>query len=321
MAKKKLYVCVSLDVEEEGLFSGAYPGREATVANVARLRLLEPLYRDLGFPLTLFCSWQVFQNPAALKTLDFMRANCGAEIGAHLHHWSTPPFTEDDPCPPMRTHLLPKDLFRACLDNLLETAAAYLGHPARSFRMGRWDLKRPLLEELAARSIKVDSSICPLRKFSGGADHFLAPAAPYRVSFPDRLSLIELPITQISILPSINRLWHRLTRKNSLCDLFHFFGAASPNPLWHSPAVMRMAAILHTMRHGQILNLFWHSSEMLPGASPHIPNEASANRLLDKIWGFCSWLTRHFDVTPITIGQVPELPMSFPTLTPDSGDW
>lgn len=54
--KKNLAVCISLDVEEEGLFSGSYQAWNCSVTNVQRLRKLEPLCRELGFPLTLLCT-------------------------------------------------------------------------------------------------------------------------------------------------------------------------------------------------------------------------------------------------------------------------
>lgn len=49
-----LRVIVSLDVEEEGLFSGRYAATGCGVRNVALLRELAPLTQELGFPLTLF---------------------------------------------------------------------------------------------------------------------------------------------------------------------------------------------------------------------------------------------------------------------------
>ena len=84
---------ISLDVEEEGLFSGRYP-RESAVTNVAELRRLEFIPRDFGFPLTLLVSYRVARDPAACEVLARWRDLHGAEIGVHLHPWSTPPFAD-----------------------------------------------------------------------------------------------------------------------------------------------------------------------------------------------------------------------------------
>ena len=60
-----LRVVVSLDVEEEGLFSGHYATSGCGVSNVSLLPRLAPLSRDLGFPLTLFCAHTVFADAEA----------------------------------------------------------------------------------------------------------------------------------------------------------------------------------------------------------------------------------------------------------------
>lgn len=326
MSKKKdLVVCVSLDVEEEGLFSGRYPSRDCTVKNVSRLRALEPLSHEFGLPPTLFCAHSVFTDRAARASLEYMRDRCGAEIGAHLHHWSTPPFSPEGALAagePTRTHLLEPDLLEKRLETLLAAGRDFHGAPLRSFRMGRWDLKSPLRGLLARHGILVDSSICPLRIFKNGADHFLAPADPWRTED----GLIEAPITQIPVLPGLPRLWRRLAARNTaLLDRYHFFGALSANPFWHAPALMRLCARLHSARGGSVLSLFWHSSEMMPGASPRMPDEAAAKKFLKNIFAFCAWLRENFNVLGLTYSQLHAAApaLNFPTLGRGSemGDW
>ena len=53
MRRKTLAVAVTLDVEEEGLFSGSYPRDGAGLANIPELRRLEFLPAEFGLPLTL----------------------------------------------------------------------------------------------------------------------------------------------------------------------------------------------------------------------------------------------------------------------------
>lgn len=320
----KFYVCISLDVEEEGLFSGSYATRNVSVANVALLNKLAPLSRDLGFPLTLYCAYAVFKDKAASADVLWMRDNCGAEIGAHLHHWSSPPYKEKTPAEPERTDKLDPILLRAKLANLLACGAEVAGAPLTSFRMGRWDLKKGLLPMLAETGILVDSSVCPLRAFKDGPDHFLAPCTPYWLD-TEFGPILEAPLTQIPLLPPLAKLWHKIWANTpAILDSFHFFGALSANPVWHSTNVMRLAAKTHFNRGGRVLNLFWHSSEMMPGGSPHIPDEYAASALLAKITAFCEWLRANFDVEGITASQMPSLPFAgkFPHLAmAKPGDW
>lgn len=299
--RKKLYVLISLDVEEEGLFGGQYKRENVPLENVEYLPALEPLITEIGYPLTLFCAWSVFNSARARDILRQMQAS-GCEIGAHLHHWSTPPFqSKYYLCDgqPVRTHKLPEEILRSRLATLLETGRKYFPDSLTSFRMGRWDLKNILFPLLAEYGIKVDSSICPLRSFKNGACHFSAPVEPYWVDCGKYGTLLEAPVTQIPVLKGLPFLWQKMCGESQL-DLFHFFGALSANPLWHGKLAMRLAAKLHKARGGLLLNLFWHSSEMMPGGSPKIANKKDAQKLLARIFSFCAWLKEYFNVIPVT---------------------
>lgn len=326
--KPALRVIVSLDVEEEGLFSGSYAAKGCGVRNVALLRRLAPLADELGFPLTLFCAHTVFADAEACSHLAWMRDHCNAEIAAHLHHWSTPPFEENAPRraaakqgPPTRTDRLPRELLRQRLRTLLDAGRDFQGDALTSFRMGRWDLKSVVRPLLAEEGITFDSSVCPLRVFQGGPDHFLAPSDPYWPE--DAPGLLESPVTQIPLSRTLARLWHSCARGASWADSFHFWGALSPNPVWHSAAVMRAATRMHMARGGQVLSLFWHSSEMLPGGSPNIPDQKAADALHNKIYNFLAWLARNYAVRGVTAAQLrAQAPsLDFGPRPAGKGDW
>lgn len=319
-----LSVVVSIDVEEEGLFSGHYATSQCSVNNVRELERLTPLFTDLGFPLTLLCSHAVFINARACRTLAYLRDHAGAEIGAHLHHWNTPPLSQAHNAhgPPARTHTLPQDLLHERLHTLLEAGRAFNGAALTAFRMGRWDLKAAVRPMLAQMGLRVDSSVCPLRAFAGGPDHFCAPADPYWPSQPAGTPpLLEVPITQIPTLPALAKAWYACMRKNAMLDSFRFVGALSPNPVWHGNSILRWAARLHQSRGGQVLCLFWHSSEMMPGGSPHTPNRAAADRLYTRIYAYLRWLREHLGARGVTLssllhtGAFPHMP------APAHGDW
>ena len=72
--------------------------------------------------------------------------------------------------------------------------------------MGRWDLKSVVRPLLAEEGFTFDSSVCPLRVFHDGPDHFLAPSDPYWLE--DAPGLLESPVTQIPLSRTLARLWH-----------------------------------------------------------------------------------------------------------------
>ena len=320
----RLRVIVSLDVEEEGLFSGRYAAG-STARNVSLLPRLAPLTRELGFPLSLLCTHAVFMNPDARVTLARMRDSLGAEIGAHLHHWNTPPLGPET-SPPIPAECLEPDLLRTRLRTLLRAGRDFQGEPLRTFRMGRWDLKAAIRPLLAEEGIQTDSSVCPLRAFKNGPDHFLAPADPYWTEG----GLLEVPITQIALHPWLPPAVHAIARDlpeqcgQRLLDSFYFWGALSANPVWHSSTVMRLAARWHVARGGRVLCLFWHSSEMMPGASPHIRTQADADALLARVYDFLRWLKEAYSAMGITLGSLAHDPLArdFPARPVDGcGDW
>lgn len=327
MKKPELTVIVSLDVEEEGLFSGTYASTGCGVKNIGLLRKLAPLTDELGFPLTLFCAHTVFSDKEACNHLAYMRDRHRAEIALHLHHWSTPPLVDSTPQHgrPTPSDQMPREQLFEKLVTLCKEGEHFQGEPLTSFRMGRWDFKKNLRPLLVDAGITVDSSVCPLRVYPNGPDFFLASPDPYWADNTNR-PLLVLPITQIPVVTALTQPWYALCKKSpSLLDSYHFWNVASANPVWHNAKIMRLATRLHSKRGGRVLSLFWHSSEMMAGASPNVPNEEAARTLLQKIYDFLDWLNAHFSVTALTAQEyytkVQKKPESLPTPSNTQGDW
>lgn len=323
--RRKITAFISLDVEEEGLFGGKYRRSNVSVTNVPLIRKLEPIFSEFGLPLTLFCAHPVFMDKDALDAILWAREFCGAEIGLHLHHWSSPPLSPraDENLPPERTHTLPRELLAEKLRILAKTCETATGERPESFRMGRWDLKSSLFPLLTEIGIKTDCSVSPLRIFKGGPDHFFAPSDPYWVELRGGEKILEVPVTQLPLFASLPRVWRNICRANvELADKFHFFGALSCNPLWHAAPVMRLAARLLAARGGKVISFFWHSSELLPGASPHTRSAADREKLLKKIFKFCAWLKKNFDLQGATAKDLYNRGSEFPVIEPrGGGDW
>ena len=171
MNRQSIHLVASLDVEEEGLFRNGYSlAVRQPVSNVKNLSRLAPLLR-LGLRPTLFCDNAVFENDTAWSSVEDMAARYPLEIGAHMHHWNTPPIVLEG----TETHSVPSSSltaaqFSAKLDHLLEAGRKRIGRRPSSFRMGRWDIRQEHWPLLAEAGIQRDASV-PLPHSCGRTHH------------------------------------------------------------------------------------------------------------------------------------------------------
>jgi hypothetical protein len=67
---------------------------------------------------------------------------------------------------------------------------------------------------------------------------------------------------------------------------------------------MRLAAGLHRRRGGRVLTMFFHSSELKPGASRLFPTEPAVAALVAKIHDFLSWMVKNGPVEGVTLSEL-----------------
>lgn len=306
---------ISIDVEEEGLFSGTYARTPPGVSNVAHLQRLEFIPREFGFPLTLLVTYHAARDPVSRQVLEYWRDRYGTEIGAHLHPWNTPPLIELPEPEPVRSEKIPLPILREKLANLVGSIQKNLGVTPRSFRMGRFDWGPRLLSLLPEMGFQVDSSMVPLDQKVGGPRHFLAPNDPFPLAVPGSagLPLVEAPLTMVPVLAGTPRLMYRLSRAvpgaggERLLSWFRYVLAAGIHPVWYPLASMRLAAARHRSRGGRVLNMFLHSSEIAPGGTPQFPDTAAVERLIAKIRAFLTWLKKTGPVQGVTLSEIFEM--------------
>ena len=331
-----LRLLLSVDVEEEGLFRGRYPHASVTARNVADLWRIIPLLERFSLPVTLFCTHCVFQNPDACRALDALRGKARVEIGAHLHHWNTPPFIRDaeaggDQDSYVYPAALPPDLFQRRMDALFQAGLAFSGQPLVSFRMGRWHLQRWHWPYLAERGVRVDASVRPLHRDPRGPDYFYAPAEPYSFSVGGA-SVIEAPLTCIPLYAKLPRQLGLLERAaaggkfsriaQGLHHSLPYWGAPALLPVRHPLWLLKRIAGLHLARGGRFLSFTWHSSELMPGGVPHMPDERAVSALCGKLESFVAWLHRHWSIVGMTAGDLTRCDAVTPLRDiPAAGDW
>lgn len=294
----------SVDVEEEGLFTGRYDSEAKGVLNVSSLSRLEFLTREFGFPLTLLCTWPVLTNAGCAVQLRRWQDELNAEVGLHLHPWNTPPTR------PLSTAWTPseclgRDALAAKLENLVVACRQVTGRDPRSFRMGRFDLGSQIRDLLPAHGIRVDSSVVPMSWTSAISGSFLASSDPYPLLCDNqgKTRLLEVPLTMAALSPRLSTWFWKLANdlpphvKRPFFKIFQSLAVVGTQPVWYPLPSMKLGVRLHLQRGGTLIHLFLHSSELCPGACPHLPDEAAVSRLMKRLRVFLVWLKSH--VSPL----------------------
>jgi len=307
---------VTIDVEEEGLFQGAYPSRNVPVTNVHALAGLDPIFREWGIRPTLLVSYRVAIHARLRDLLLGLKEQWSGEIGGHLHPWNTPPL-EPLPFPePIPSELMPVELLESKMIALFD-ALRGMGINPTSFRMGRFNMGARMFSVLRKVGVQVDSSICPLRRYYGGPDHLDVPADPY---FPDpndprRLGdsgILEVPITIVPWIPGLGRFLERIRAKAFFPDEWVGWFAANPGsvpaqPVWVGLDMLKRAVLLHRRRGGQVITIFFHSSELVPGHYPRHPTATHIDRFLKKLRNYLAWLTTEIRAESCTLSELGKL--------------
>ncbi|MGQ9516288.1 MAG: hypothetical protein ACUVT1_03395 [Anaerolineae bacterium] len=296
---------VTVDTEADNQWEA---GRPLSLENLRCLPALQELCRRWRIPLTYFITSEVAEDAAGMEQLRAWVEQGEAEVGAHLHPWTTPPFEDapgrrfNDPAHPFPSQL-PHPLLAAKLETLTRQIERAVGRRPTSFRAGRFGMHGPLAGLLVRQGYLVDSSITPGLSWHrlGGPDFTTAPLQPYHpdedsVCRPGKLGLWEIPLTMI-YTRAVFRRWPALARwygRQNTSPLGRLMRLAWPGqqPLWLRPSprggVRRLLqAWMEAERLGLPFGvLMLHSSELMPGGSPYWRTPAAVGRLLGQLERF-----------------------------------
>lgn len=300
--KDMISVVLTIDTEPDDAWKNHL---DPSVANVQELRRLQELLDKYGAKVTCLVTYRVIQNEAAVAVLRELVEKGGAEIGAHLHPWETPPFMESglDIQYAIYPHELPLHIFAQKLERLTEAITERFGRPT-AYRAGRWGFIAehvPILERLG---YEVDTSVIPLvdwrgtpgvpreRGGTGGIDYRFAPQQIYHPSYsdvrqPGNARIVELPVSvgftrhvpafvqrTHTLLPAV---LHRVLRKSEILRVVR----ATPPSESNAHLTMMLATAI-TKGVSQI-NIALHSSELMLNGSPKSRTNAQIQETLAKI--------------------------------------
>lgn len=302
---------ITMDTEGDNIWSAP---REITTNNARYLPRFQALCEKYGLKPTWLTNWEMVQCPVYCEfAADALRRG-RCEIGMHLHAWNNPPIeplTDDD-----YRHLpylieYPERLMREKVRVVTEALAERFGQPMRSHRAGRWGFNAVYARILAEAGYVVDCSVTPHTSWRNSPGNPAGSGGPDFRGFPDRAyfmdsqdirrpgasPLLQLPVT---ILPSRLPRWleplRDATSKSRLAR--GAFRAAFGTTRWLRPDGRNRAVLLDVLREclaqrRDYVEFMLHSSELMPGGSPHLASGESIERLYEDMEALFAEAAKH----------------------------
>jgi hypothetical protein len=298
-------VIVTIDTEADNQWDRSTAG--LSTENIEFIPRFQELCDRHGLKPTYLCTWEVVEDPRFDAVLGYQHQG-RAEIGAHLHPWTTPPLRSASGFDREMFGAYPSELDPGLLAEklgcLTEQIRARAGAAPRSYRAGRWGFDAAHVPILVSLGYAVDCSVTPLVSWEGvdgvaegGPDFRRAPAAPYfldedDVCRPGRSALLEVPVTILDLGPGFARnerlrdlyIRHRRTLPGrALNKLFRL------DPQWFRPFGHMSGERLISVYEGALkaglpaVEMMFHSSELMPGGSPYNPDEAAIEGLYERL--------------------------------------
>jgi hypothetical protein len=328
-------LAVTIDTEADAQWDAGVP---VTTRNASYWAPFQELCERHGVTPTYLVASEIVADEQARGLLREWSARGAAEIGAHLHPWTTPPFANS---PGLRyndlQHIfpcqLPDDLLREKTRVLTQQITSAFGARPSCYRAGRFGLDTRGAAILADEGYTVDSSVSPLWSWhgypglngAGGPDFRKHLPRPFRIAGTGGRGLIEIPVT---ILPT----YKPLRRMPLLLEAYRSLPVRAvrklllsrwllPQPMWLTPDPRYSSddlASVWSCAAGLGLDtavMMFHSSELMPGGSPFRPDAQSVRDLLDCLDAFFGFVRRHGGLFSTLTAMAAELDAGAPLET------
>ncbi|MBI4088137.1 hypothetical protein HY418_02015 [Candidatus Kaiserbacteria bacterium] len=268
-----MHIIVTVDTEADDQWD---EHAALSVGNVFALPRFQRLCERYGIAPTYFVTYEVASDARASALLREWQDLGKAEVGAHLHPWTTPPVAPGEEHVRAFPSELSDETLQKKLTALTEKVEATFGKRPTSYRAGRWGFDMRQAAFLKELGYIADSSVTPGISWretrgvpggAGGPDFTNEPVMPHMLN--DRV--LEIPMTVVRTRLLRRRRWLRIFEKTTERDLVKVLAVSAHMDL---PAAVFMI----------------HSSELVAGESPYVKDEAALAHVyarLEELFAFC----------------------------------
>lgn len=290
---------VVVDTEEEFDWSKSFSRSAKKVDHVRNLAAAQAIFERYQLRPTYVVDYPVASQEAGYGLLREWLADGRCQIGAHLHPWVNPPFTEAVTTRNSYPGNLPPALEKEKLARLTEVIAANFDCQPKVYRAGRYGVGPATGAILAELGYEIDTSVVPFTEFrqDGGPDFTRFDSEPFWFG-PSR-RVLEIPLTVAwygGLAPLGRMLQPHLMSKLGL--QLHLPGILARLRLLERirltpegttfAELKRLADVM--LRSGRrLFVLSFHSPSVVPGNTPYVRTVAERERFLGVIARFCEY--------------------------------
>ncbi|MBA7507587.1 hypothetical protein ES706_06307 [subsurface metagenome] len=295
----KIFLVITIDTEIDKSPDWRVSANETFLSVLDGIpKKLTPLFNQFGARPTYLLSSEVIENKDCVSLLRSI-ANC--ELGTHLHGDLVEPQRKVYKLANTRTSAMqnsyPSEIEYQKLKNLTNLFIEKFGFSPSSFRAGRFAAGNNTITLLQELGYLVDSSVTPGVdwNFPEGRANFLgAKEQPY---FPSKENLLEegnstvLEVPVSIFTPRFKKHFYALDKLKGLKLVSAIINTILPTR-WLRPSLQSSSGMLGVIakmikRYGVnnaiVLNMMFHSMEVIPNASPYTKTEDECQALLKRI--------------------------------------
>ena len=304
-----------LSIDTEGDNQWDY-GRELTTQNLRYIPRFQEFCDNFHIKPTYLVTSEVCQDGFAREIFRDYLLSFRAEVGAHLHSWTTPPFLGErgfrfNDSEHAYASELPLQLLNNKIKFLTDQIHESFGQRPQSFRSGRYGFNETVAGILIENSYLVDSSVTPYTDWSankgisdlgGGPDFSGKTPVPFEY-LSGESKLLEIPVTIIPTKFPLNKsttlsqyYFKNVDNNLVLKGLRKFF--YKDQPLWLRPFDWTTPGMFTEIVNEALrlklpyIVMMFHSSELMAGCSIYRKDKESIEKLYDLLSVFFDYLAK-----------------------------
>ena len=290
---------VVIDTEEEFDWHRPHARENTSVTAVAAQGQAQEIFAKHAIVPTYVIDYPVASNPAAVEALRAFSDFGHCRIGAHLHPWVNPPYTEQVNAYNSYPGNLPTAIEKEKLEILTGAIADGFGARPVVYKAGRYGVGPATTRILEELGYLIDVSVVPFTSFADDGGPDFSAAAFHPSWFGSSGTLLEIPLSCgfYGLFRSLGpaffpRASGDIGMRLRLPGMLARSGLLERIRL--TPEGVDLAANIRLARSlyeqgCRIFSFTYHSPSLVPGMTPYVGSEQELSCFLDTIDRFFSF--------------------------------